>query len=146
MTRCAHGGRPDMCPKCYADGGEVDLPPMPKGDPRVVKSLGSAFGKAKGGMIEEEEESGYPDELIERIMQQHAMSKGGKVANDVEPIADSESAQYDLLPKEDDLEFSYTGENSGDEDGNAAVEDDEDELISRIMKSRALKDKMPRPA
>lgn len=78
--------------------------------------------------------------LIDRIMAKR-MSEGGLIANDVEPIADDEPNDFDVLPEEDDLESSYTGANSGDEDGGLA----EDDMIDRIMLKRK-KDRMPSPA
>lgn len=73
-------------------------------------------------------------------------SEGGKVANDTSPITDDMPAQYDDLVLRDDLESSYTGENSGDELGNEALDEEEEDLIAKIMKSRSKKDSMPRPA
>ncbi len=74
------------------------------------------------------------------------MSEGGMIANDTDFSADKEDAEYDDLVKRDELEFSYDGENSGDEEGNEQVEEDEKDVVSQIMKSRKKKDKMPRPA
>ncbi len=73
-------------------------------------------------------------------------SEGGRVANDTDFTADTKDAEYDDLVKDDDLEFSYNEKNSGDDEGNAQVEDDEDDTVSQIMKSRKKKDKLPRPA
>ncbi len=101
--------------------------------------------EAEGGFIEDEEASGYPSDLVERIMKQ-MYSEGGQVANDTPPTADFEDNDFDDLVLRDDLKEHYTGENSGDEDGNERTEEDEHDLVRRIMKSRALKDKMPRPA
>lgn len=100
---------------------------------------------AAGGFVDEEEESGYPEELVSRIMKSR-YSEGGQIANDSKVLADFMDAQYDVLPKEDDLESSYTGENSGDEIGNEQEDMDRKDIISRIMKSRSKKDRMPRPA
>ena len=72
------------------------------------------------------------------------MSEGGMVADDIEPVADSEPNQFDELAKDDDLDFSYTAEDSGDEDGDSALDDDSDDVVSRAMKAR--KGRMPRPA
>ena len=94
---------------------------------------------AEGGLVDDDD--GDLD-MVGRIMAKRACySEGGRVANDDEPIADSEEAQYDVLPEEDDLEFNYTGANSGDEDGGLS----EDDMVDRIMMKRK-KDRMPRPA
>lgn len=116
---------------------------------------------AEGGDVKfnhEEEESGYEEmpghseddmgDLVERIMKMRMKhySKGGRVANEDEPMADFEEAEFDLLPEEDDLEFHYTGKNSGDEDGDEAEDHDRKDIVERIMKSRKKKDRMPHPA
>lgn len=117
---------------------------------------------AEGGFIEEEKASGYGDmpmdgekmnmaaemedeDMIDRIMRQR-YSEGGKVANDSGPIADEESAEYDDLVKDDDLEMHDTGANSGDELGDAQEDEDRHDVVARIMRSRAKKDRLPRPA
>lgn len=84
--------------------------------------------------------------LVDRVMAKR-MSKGGMVANDTtDNMADDKEAQYDDLVLRDDLDFSYTGENSGDELGNAEMDENDRDLINRIMRSRAKRDRMPRPA
>lgn len=93
---------------------------------------------------EEEHEMAHGG-MIERILAKH-YSKGGMVANDVEPIADEMSANYDYLSTHDDLEEHLTGANSGDELGDAQEDHDRKDIIARILKSRAKKDRMPRPA
>jgi len=90
---------------------------------------------ADGGEVDDS------DAAIGRIMMKR-MSRGGEVANDTQPIADSEPAQYDELVKDDDEQFHYTGANSGDEIGDP--EEDEREKIGRFMRGR--KDRNPRPA
>ncbi len=74
------------------------------------------------------------------------MSKGGRVANSDPFDPDESPNEFDDLALRDDLEFSYDGENSGDYEGNEQHEEDERDIISRIMKSRRLKDHNPRPA
>lgn len=129
---------------------------------------------AEGGFVEEEEASGYepmpqenrelyvehpvenqefPSEeedfdMVDRIMKRRATgySEGGKVSNDTSPMADFEENQFDDLVKDDDLEQHYTGENSGDQVGNAQKEEDEKDVVARIMKSRRMRDRMPSPA
>lgn len=143
---CAHGK--DVCEMCH--GGKM---------------------MAKGGFVEEEESSGYlpepkehaehevmhpvenqgfPEEedMIGRIMKQRAQhySRGGQVANDTPIHADLEDNQFDDLVKRDDLEQHYTGANSGDEIGDHQEDEDRHDIVTRIMKSRRLKDRNPRPA
>lgn len=111
-------------PKAYADGGEADSPEM---QPTPV--LGS----------------GDKDDMVGRVMAKR-MSKGGEVANGPGEKAAEEMDDFDDLSKDDTLEFSYTGENSGDELGDAQEDDDRKDIVSRIMRSRAKKDRNPRPA
>jgi hypothetical protein len=93
---------------------------------------------AEGGEVQEHD-------MIDRIMRKH-FSKGGEVANETDETADFEDNQFDDLVKDDGLEFHDTGANSGDELGDAQEDEDEHDIIKRIMKSRAVKDRMPRPA
>jgi len=97
------------------------------------------------------ENQDFPEEeedMISRIMnrQEQHYSEGGQVANYTGREGDKASAQYDDLVKDDDLEFHYTGENSGDELGNDALEEEMHDIISRIMASRAKRDRNPVPA
>ncbi len=103
---------------------------------------------AEGGFVGEEKASGYADEdMVGRIIRSRmqSYSKGGRVSNDTPIIADFEENQFDDLVKDDDLEQHYTGANSGDEIGNEQEDEDRRDIVSRIMKSRKKKDKMPNP-
>lgn len=117
---------------------------------------------AEGGFVGEEEATGYEemppaspkmdeeateedDDMIDRIMKQR-YSKGGMVANDTPIKADFEKNDFDDLALRDDLESSYTGENSGDEIDDEQEDMDRRDIVSRIMRSRAKKDRLPRPA
>lgn len=77
--------------------------------------------------------------MVDRIM---AKRRGSS-----EPTADFESNDFDVL---DDMSIpgsaDYTGANSGDEAGNEALDENDHDLVSRIMRSRAKRDRMPRPA
>jgi hypothetical protein len=97
-----------------------------------------------GGMMAE---GGMADglDMIKRIMRKR-MSEGGKVANQDLPIVDDMNAEYDELHKDDDLEFHDTGANSGDEIGDEDQDASDRDVVARIMRSRAKKDRMPRPA
>lgn len=155
---------------CYAHGGaarkkeEWHARPCTKHGAYECQSCMGPHGHpyAEGGFVEEEKASGYEmmpkaldkenmaaeeedNDMIERIMSQR-YSEGGRVANDDEPIADEEPNQFDDLVKRDDLEFSYDGANSGDELGNERLDQDDEDLVARIMASRRKKDRMPQPA
>lgn len=90
---------------------------------------------AKGGEVG----SGFSDDMVDRIMK-HRYAKGGEVSADEEPN------DFDVMDKEEVPDFHETGANSGDELGNEHEDEDERDVVSRIMKSRYKKDKMPRPA
>lgn len=80
------------------------------------------------------------DDIVSQIMRERHMSKGGMVANDTEDgRADLESAQYDDLVNRDDLEFSYTGENSGDELSSPGEDERRDDMVAEIMRQRKMK-------
>ena len=99
-----------------------------------------------GGQVEEPAAgSGFSDDMVDRIMK-HQYSKGGMVANDTPPVADFEENEFDDLVLRDDLDFHETGSNSGDLIGNDQEDEDREDILNRIMKSRAKKDRMPRPA
>lgn len=115
---------------------------------------------AEGGMVDEEAEydpiehpmpvdneaADHEADMVSRIMKR-MYSKGGMVANDVGIAeADKEPAEYDDLVLRDDLDSSYTGENSGDEIGNEGEDERRSDIVSRIMRSRKKGGRMPRPA
>jgi hypothetical protein len=145
--------------RCMAEGGEVDMPEetdMSKAAKSIKKAFGSGY--KDGGFVEDEEASGYlpmpeedemgmedDDDIVSRAMK-HYYSKGGKVANDTPPMVDKEENDFDDLALRDDLDEHYTGANSGDEIGDHKLDEDDRDVVSRVMKSRRLKDRMPRPA
>lgn len=137
-VKCAAHGA-DMCQMCHggkmAEGGMVDQEdsgyhPMPAQDPDNM------------------EDYSYPQDIVDRIImsRDQGYSEGGRVANDTPPIAEFKDNQFDDLVLRDDLEQHYTGANSGDEIGNDQKDEDEMDIIARIMRSRGLKDRMPIPA
>ena len=87
------------------------------------------------------------DDMVSRIMKKR-YSKGGRVSNedhgeDQDELADFSPNEFDDLSLRDDLESSYTGANSGDEIGDKQEDEDREDMISRIMRSRKKTDKMP---
>ena len=74
------------------------------------------------------------------------MSEGGMVANEDDEHADELPNEFDDLPMRDELEENYTGANSGDEIGNEQEDEDRQDILNRAMRSRAKKDRNPRPA
>lgn len=80
--------------------------------------------------------------MVARIMK----SRGGMIANDDEPVVDSTPNEFDDLALGDHLEGHNSGAADGDSEGNAQMEEDEHDMIARIMRSRAKKDRNPSPA
>lgn len=74
--------------------------------------------------------------LVDRIMRKRSGPKADEMPADFDFM--------DQVPPEHDAD--YTGKNSGDELGNEQLADDERDIVIRIMRSRAMKDKNPRPA
>lgn len=95
-------------------------------------------------------------DIVDRIMQKREesfsgldrYSKGGKVANDTGngEVADEMPNQFDDLVLRDDLESGSNGPNNGDNLGNKQEDEDQKDIVSRIMSSRRKKDRMPNPA
>ena len=90
------------------------------------------------------------DDLVSRVMKQRMYSKGGQVANSRPPggpIVDEQVPEgIDYLATNDDLEFSETGANEGDDLGSDQEDEDRDDIVSRVMRSWKKGDRMPRPA
>lgn len=122
--------------KGLAHGGHVD-----------AEDMASRPDKGWGAVIVKEAEGG---DIVDRAMKKRACmySKGGMAANDDHAFEyEFETpANYDDLSLRDDLESHYDAKNSGDELGNSQEDEDRADIISRIMRSRAKKDRMPRPA
>jgi len=95
-----------------------------------------SHGMADGGEAEET----HP--MVSKVM----MSRGGMIANDDEPEADSMPAEFDDLALDDHLEGTNSGAADGDDLGDEQEDKDRHDIVSRIMKSRSKRDRMPRPA
>jgi len=85
------------------------------------------------------------DDMISKIMAKH-YSEGGRLANKTEITADFDPNEFDDLALRDGLEEHETGANSGDELGDEQEDEDRRDMVSKIMRSRAKRDKLPRPA
>lgn len=88
-------------------------------------------------------------DMVGRIMKQRQQhfSKGGMVANQDTQITGMMPNEFDDLHLRDELDGSdmETGAAAGDNLGNAQEDKDRRDIVSRIMKSRAKKDKLPNP-
>lgn len=89
---------------------------------------------------------GVSDDLVDRVMAKR-MSQGGRVANGsmTEGLAGMRPNEFDDLVLRDDLESSSDGENNGDFIGNEQEDADRADIVSRVMRSRAKKDRLPNP-
>lgn len=105
---------------------------------RAGQSHGSVECAPDGGAMEDAD-------MIARIMHKRKeYSQGGMVANDVGVAeADKLPAEYDDLVLRDDLEDTS---GPGNEIGDETLDDEEADVVSKIMSSRKKKDRMPRPA
>jgi len=111
---------------------------------------------AEGGQITDNEQSdAHEMDMVGRIMKQRQQmfSKGGQVANNTDrdekyPMPhrdDMGSGHYDDLVNRDELSFSYTGANSGDELSSPGEDERRRDIVSRVMASRRKKDRLPNP-
>ena len=77
-------------------------------------------------------------DVVDRIVKR--LSEGGMVANGGDTNrADEQPAEFDDLANRDELESSYTGENSGDMDGAPAADLGNDDMVERILKRLGAK-------
>jgi hypothetical protein len=127
MMHYAHGGyaEGDMDEECYdCMRGNCDVH-----DPEGMNMLHEGGG-----------------DIVDRIIRRR-MSEGGRVANqehgpDDDDLAGFSPAEYDDLVLDDYLEPHYPAENR-DLIGNEKEDEEDRDIVSRIMKSRRLRDKMP---
>lgn len=91
-------------------------------------------------------------ELVDRIMmKRQMMAEGGVVADEGEDelshLDDGKDNDFDYLSS-GDLDDSTTNSGAADGDFLGDKQEDEDrrDIVARIMKSRAKKDRLPRPA
>lgn len=101
---------------------------------------------AKGGEVRHDEDDEH--DIVSRIMKKRSYSEGGRIANEDHGEDDGKLAgflpnEFDELTLDDDLEDHDSEKNSGDELGDHQEDDDRRDIVSRIMKSRKLRDKMP---
>jgi hypothetical protein len=115
---------------------------------KTKRMIQSTKSHAEGGQVESEEDSGVERGIVDRVMAKRAgcYSMGGRVANEDDPIAEFRKNEFDDLALRDDLESEYTGENSGDELGDEHEDMRREDVVTRIMRSLAKRDRMPRPA
>lgn len=102
---------------------------------------------AEGGFVSDNYQDDEDEmDMVGQIMKQKEqhLSEGGMVANSDKPEADFEPNEFDDLHLRDDLEFSETEKNSGDDLSDSQENHDREDMISEIMKQRSLKDRLPR--
>lgn len=103
---------------------------------------------ASGGFIGSHQDASHDMDMVGRIMKQRQRmySKGGRVANDDHAFEYEfeEPNDFDDLARRDDLEFEYTGANSGDEKGNAGEDARRHDIVMKAM-MRRRKQRNPSP-
>ncbi len=96
-----------------------------------------------------EQSESHEEDMLRKVLSKRKMamggkcySQGGKVANKQGPGVDALPNEFDDLALRDNLESSYTGANSGDEDGDSSLFED---AVSKVMLKRR-KQHNPNPA
>ena len=133
----AHGGEPEFEHEEEASGYEDEHLPCPDCESGHCSVHGADMMEHGGDVV---------DRIMRKSMKK--MSEGGRVANqehgpDDDDLADFSPNEFDDLVLRDDLEQHYTGENSGDELGDEQEDADRHDIVSRVMRSQRLKDRMP---
>jgi len=95
--------------------------------------------KRPNEMAIEEDDKDLNQDRVGRAMKKR-YSKGGMIANEAKSNRDT-----DFLATDDDLEFNYTGKNSGDELSSPGEDDRRKDVVSKAMASRKKKDRLPNP-
>lgn len=145
-----------------ADGGEVDdgirASHLKEDTDQAREGLGLPTGEVETAHAETAPHSMDAPEpmhqMLDRIMKKRkpAFSEGGMVANsdhgeDDEDLAGFSPNEFDDLALRDELESSYTSENSGDETGDSQETKDREDEVARIMRMRRAKQqRTPSPA
>lgn len=95
----------------------------------------------------ERDGNGMPGEdIVDKVMRKR-YSEGGKVANETETVADFEPNEFDDLALRDDLHSTYgEDDNSGDALGNKSEDERREDIVSRVMRQRSMKQRNPSPA
>ena len=131
--------------KKMAEGGEVEEPSWAEQDHEndPVVDADSEYGIRQPVAPEPEYDGG----LVDKVMRKH-FSEGGVIANEGEDMLDhlddGKPNEFDDLVLEGGDEFHYTGANSGDEIGDEQEDHDRHDIVSRIMRSEAKKDRLPK--
>lgn len=150
---CEHGSH--NCEMCHggrmAEGGMIHEEERSgyREMPEDYEKMNRSAEHEDDRMLNEEEHEDTAHDLVSRIMRDRAKhyARGGEVDDDFDDHPDSDSASFEREP--DDKDFAktdYTGENSGDEIGDEKEDEEDRDVVSRIMKQRRLKGRMPHPA
>ncbi len=122
-----------------ADGGEVKPIVDPDKSKEMADAMKKAFRFARGGEVGCAMcEGGRCMEhggMVDRIM-----------AKRQPDLADFKPNEFDELELDPAPSPPHSGDDYGDDLGNEALHENDRDLISRIMRSRAKKDRLPRPA
>lgn len=144
--------------KGLAHGGEVDPYHHSLHDSEFHgEEEASGYMNHEGSDVHHNEAAEHEDsemaheDMVGRIMKKRMLamggecySRGGVVANEDHGHADALPNEFDDLVLDDHLESHYDADNAGDHLGDAAQDHRDEDMVSKIMKSRAKKDRLPR--
>lgn len=145
-SKIGYPGADKKAPKMMAQGGQLESGylPLPENDVEQNASADQEDDKDLNQRL------ALGGDVVERIMARRGnrtnmLSEGGQVANSTTVMADELPAEYDDLVLRDDLESSSDGANNGDFISNEQEDADRADIVARVMRSRAKKDRLPSP-
>lgn len=90
-----------------------------------------------------EQASGYEDhDVVSRVIKQR-MKKNSDA--DEGATNETDPNEFDYMEQTDTPEFNYTESNSGDDRGDAQLDEDDRDIVARVMRSRRKGGRMPSP-
>lgn len=117
-------------PNLLAQGGMADCPDCCDGMPCEMHG---------------EQDDSHDMDMLRQVMEKRRMSKGGMIANSDKPIADFMPNEFDDLHLRDELTYSNTGANAGDDKGDADNDRRLNDMVAQAMMKRR-KQRNPNPA
>lgn len=113
-------------------------------------AMGYAMNKRKkmasGGAVTSELDLYDDDKNVNQTADMIARIMARREAGSTVERADALPADYSNEPDAEDIMSTNSGAADGDMLGNEAEDEDRSDIVSRVMRSRAKKDRMPRPA
>lgn len=148
--------KPQPSPRPMSLGGAVEEDDKDFNQHEVMPEDSDLSGSVDSEMAESSKDysqlarlamGGYAHgDIVDNVMRKR-YSEGGRVANETPITAGFSPNEFDDLVLRDDLESTYGEDNNaGDALGNSREDQDRHDIVARIMRSRAKKDRNPRPA